>query len=99
MHDVLTAKWMNLSKKLTEVAFAIHGTPMTTGEVIRLSFEPTSNEWLCTCDIAIGLDCNETGKTPEEALQKGVACLQEKLACEKEKIRAGKYYLYGLEEA
>lgn len=104
MNDVLTAQWTNLSKELTEVAFFTHGTPITssegyTEEVIRLSFEPTSNNWLCTCEIAIGLDCYEKGNTPEEALQKGFALLVEKLACEKEKIQAGKYYLYGLEEA
>ena len=103
MNETLLTKWIILSKELVKVSQLIHGEPITnsenyTEEVIRLSYEPKASEWLCTCEIAIDLDCYETGQTPEEALQKAFSLLEEKLIQEKEKIQNGKYRLYGLEE-
>lgn len=103
MNEQLIEKWATLSKGLMDLSVLIYGKPIDSGEgcdeeVIRLSYEPESNQWLCICEVAIGLDCYETGETPEEVMQKALAVLEEKLKKEIENVQEGKYRLYGLEE-
>lgn len=103
MNEQLIEKWAKLSKGLADLSVLIYGEPVDSGEryseeVICLSYEPKSNQWLAICEVAIHLDCYESGATPEQALQKALVVLEEKLKKEIANVQEGKYHLYGLKE-
>jgi len=105
MNELLQNRWKMLTKEIVELATLIHGKPVNTyeydsrtEEVIRLSFDYETNEWMCISNFSSDLECNERGEHPEIVVEKALNTLEEKLKKEKQAVEAGRYRLYGLEE-